>query len=262
MKRQPKNDPPTFTLKASEFRALVVPVLGFAENSHSYTPVLACLRFHSSGEHLYATATDRYRLGVSRVRAMQQVEPLEEGTAPVYVPPPALSFLLEAKAVRGLLTLHKAVRRSDPELTFTVHPDRVTVTGGGSMGFLGDSSTHWATRPGSEFPTVATILLETIKRASSAPDKTAAVVGAGFNADYLGDFRSAVTRGSSWATREPVRLWVTSPTRPALIKVGEDFVAALMPVRVAHDDTSAPAGLSEDWTTALTAAEPTTEEPK
>ena len=237
---------PTFTLTTTQLHALFAPVLPFADKGDTL-PILAGVRVHSSGEYLYATATDRYRLGVQRVK----VTPPDEDTVGA---PPNLVFILEGSAVRGLLSLHKTVRGGgDPALTFTVREDRVTVSGAGPFGFM-DSSTSWRTVHGT-YPNLASILTEAVERANAKTEKHGPPVGACFNPTYLADFRHVTPRHS----QEPLRLWITSPTKPMLVRVGEDFVGALMPVRFTGDGESTE--LDAEWFDALYAPE-TTPEPK
>lgn len=243
---------PTFTLAASQLHALLSPVLPFADKGDTL-PILEAVQVRSSGEYLYATATDRYRLGVQRVK----VDNLPEG----------LDFVLSRATVRGILALHKPSRRDgDPELTITVfthveernYPsegtkvrvaDRVTVSGGGSFGFL-DSSTSWPVVSG-EYPKVNGILREAAERASKVPE---GVVGAAFNPAYLADFRLAQPPHST----TPMVLFVGSGRLATLVRIGDDFIGAIMPVRWAAD--RATDELDEAWNTAL--GVPATEEPK
>jgi hypothetical protein len=236
---------PTFTLTTTQLHALLAPVLPFADKGDTL-PILAGVRVHSSGEYLYATATDRYRLGVQRVK----VTPPDEDTVGV---PADLVFVLEGSAVRGLLAMHKTVRGGgDPALTFTVREDRVTVTGAGSFGFM-DSSTSWRTVDGT-YPKLASILTAAVERANAKPEEHGPPVGACFNPTYLADFQHVTPRHS----REPLRLWIGSATSAMLVRVGQDFIGALMPVRYADGNGAASNGAPEldtDWVNALAAPE-------
>lgn len=233
----------TFVLRTSQMRALVTPVLPFAEKDAGYVPILAALRFHTSGGYLYATATDRYRLAVQRVK----VQPAEESDEATPLPD-GIEFVLERTSIRGLLALHKTVRGGgDPELTFTVSEDRVTVTGSGSFGFM-DSSTAWRRldldRGSEPYPSLSAVLQAAVDAAVKAPTQAGPTA---VNPKYLADFQHASPAHSA----DPLRMWLTGDMRPILVRLGDDFVGALMPVRWASEEPRTGVELDDAWYSAL-----------
>lgn len=245
-KAKPATDP-AFVLATSQLRALFSPVLPFADKGDSL-PILAAVRVHSSGGYLYATATDRYRIGVQRVQVAPT--PADEGEEKPL--PDGIQFVLDRAAIQGLLSLHKPTRgHGDPELEFTVSADRVTVTGAGSFGFM-DSSTTWRRLDdgfGIQYPSVGAIITTALQQAANTEPTPPIAVA--FNPAYLADFRHV--QGTQ-RYGDPMRLWITSVTKPALVRIGDDFIGALMPVRFASDGPT-DGQLDESWAAAVAAAE-------
>ena len=221
----------TVTMKASQVRALFEPILPFTDKGVSL-PSLTCALVTSTGGHLYALATDRYRIGVQRVKVGDSL-------------PDGLRFLIERSSMRGILALYKVSRADDPELTLAIEDSRLTITGAGSFGFL-DSSTSWSL-PSHEFPKVSQVLVQACELAAKGTAPTA------LNAAYLADFRAAVPRIGN----QPMRIWAQE-SLPSLVRIGDDFIGALMPVRsVGHD--YADGALGDEWLAALGAPAPAVE---
>lgn len=217
-------DHTTLRIKASQLRRLVEPVLPFTDSDRWGLPALESVLFRSHGGHLYAHATDRYRLGVQRV-------PVEVADG--------LTFCLSAKSIRAILALYKGTKTHNPDLEVTVEETRLRVTGAGSLGFSADSFTSWDLMT-SEYPKIGSILLEAAKRAAEGVEPTAV------NAGYLGDYKMAAQHDPDIT---PIQVW-PHRTRPNFIRIGRDFVGALMPVRYSDDGDQGP-GLDEDWTVIL-----------
>ena len=215
----------TITMKASQVRALFEPILPFTDKGDSL-PSLTCALITSAGGYLYATATDRYRLGVQRVKVGDSL-------------PDGLRFLIERSSMRGILALYKVSRHDDPEMKLTIDGERLTITGAGSFGFL-DSSTSWSL-PGYEYPKISRLLTDAAETAGKGSKPTA------LNAAFLADFRAAVPRFGT----NPMRVW-TNGTHATFVRIGEDFIGALMAVRFSDDLTDGYApGLGDDWLAGL-----------
>ena len=221
------SDSTVLQIKASQFKRLVEPVLPFADKGDTL-PILEAVMFRSHGGRLYAHATDRYRLGVQRVEAE-----VADG----------LTFLLASKSIRAILNLYRGTKLHDPDLVLTVTADSLRVAGAGSLGFSSDSYTTWPLTPG-DYPTVGTLITQAATRALEGVAPTSV------NAAFLGDFKMAAVHAEGI---EPVRMW-TSPNKPNLIRVGDDFIGVLMPVRYTGDADRGPA-LGDDWAALLAVGE-------
>ena len=209
----------TVTMKASQFRALVAPVIPLADQSPDYIPILNAVSIEAHGDYLIATATDRYRLGVQRVKMAEAV--------------PGFAALVSIRVLKSILSIFKATRKSDPMLSITSSEGVLAVKSIGGLGidygFMSGSMT-WPLVDG-EYPKTISILAD-----AAAKEDTAPLL---LNPSFLADFGAAQKHG------EPMVMRGTAG-HAVFVQIGADFVGAIMQVR----SSEAPK-LDADWTTFL-----------
>ena len=103
----------SITLTARELTALVAPVLPHASRDWTL-PLLASIRVRSAGPWVTAIATDRYRIGMQRVR-------------PADAPEPGFDVAIPLGVLARIRTIFKATRAHDPALTLRQEGDVVRV---------------------------------------------------------------------------------------------------------------------------------------
>jgi hypothetical protein len=209
----------TVTMKASQFRALVAPVIPLADQSAWGLPILNAVSIEAHGDYLIATATDRYRLGVQRIKMAEAV--------------PGFAALVSIRVLRSVLSIFKATRKSDPMLSITSSEGVLAVKSIGGLGidygFMSGSMT-WPLVDG-QYPKVRSILTEAVAKEDSAPLL--------LNPSFLADFAAAQTNG------EPIVMRGTAG-HAVFVQVGADFIGAIMQVT----KSEAPK-VDADWTTFL-----------
>ncbi|WP_163540811.1 hypothetical protein [Occultella kanbiaonis] len=222
-----KTPPPAVvTLTAGHFRALVGPVVPLALNDrYNSTPILQAVYVRSSGPYLTATATDRYRMGVKRLRTAE-------------TPPAGISAVMPLTTVKRILTAFKVSRSHNPELRLTFGPDTVKVESGFAFADGGEAA---LTLPlvTDKYPPVDRLIREAMGREVAA--ESFAV-----NPAFLGDFRHAQQMG------EPLVIKSTGRTHSVVVHVGEDFIGLIQPVRFEGDDERV-AALDTGWADLLDA---------
>lgn len=207
----------TVRMKASEFRDLVSPVMPLADQGWSALPILNAVLIEGHGPYLTATATDRYRLGVQRHRL----------TAPGF------HAIVDLRSLRAVLSIFKATRKANPELSITAGEGKLTVesTGLDIGGITGSLS--WSLVNG-EYPKVMSV----IRDANEATETGTLTL----NPSLLADFKAAQRSGDAMVLRG-------APGKAVFVQIGPNFVGAIMPMR--HDH-----GIAEpdvDWVALLTA---------
>jgi hypothetical protein len=209
----------TVTMKASQFRALVAPVMPLADQTAWNLPVLNAVSIEAHGDYLIATATDRYRLGVQRVKMAEAV--------------PGFAAIISIRVLRSVLGIFKATRKSDPLLSITATEGVLSVKSIGGLGidygFMTGSMT-WPLVDG-QYPKVRSILTDAAAKEDSAPLL--------LNPSLLADFAVAQTNG------EPIVMRGTAG-RAVFVQIGPDFIGAIMQVK-----TSEAPKIDADWTTFL-----------
>jgi hypothetical protein len=209
----------TITMNASQFRALVAPVIPLADQSSDYLPILNAVSIEAHGDYLIATATDRYRLGVQRVKMAEDAS--------------GFAALISIRSLRSILSIFKATRKSDPLLSITSTEGVLSVKSVGGLvlpgGFMAGSMS-WALVDG-QYPKVREIITTAASAEASGPFL--------LNPSLLAGFASAQKRGESMVMRGSVGKGV-------FVQIGPDFIGVIMQVRA-----SEAAELDADWTTFL-----------
>lgn len=194
----------TIETTARGLHELLDPVIPFADKGDTL-PVLATVRLCGKGKWVTATTTDRHRL------AMQRRE---------IAAPDGWSALINVRDIKAIFATFKATRAIDPEVLLTFDSSTLRVEGR-SM-FLGGQFSAALTFdlcPG-EYPAVGSLLTE-------AFSGTAQATSTSLNVSFLADFQQAAR------LNEPnMRIFVRDH-KPNGIAIGDDFRAAIMPVR--HD---------------------------
>jgi hypothetical protein len=213
------------TITAHSLRALVDPVLPCASVDGDL-PVLNAVKIEARGKWLMAMATDRFKLGLKRVKA-----PADEQWA-------EFQAVVSVRALKSILATFKPQRGLDPELTLTVEQDQLTVTvGGGLVDDVAAAKASYFLVSG-KFPALDKILRKAL---DAKPEPTES----GFDWRHVAGFANA-------AGRVGLRVKSTGARSPLLI-TGDDFIGALMPRQI-HDVAD------KGWDDLLSATEPETKE--
>ena len=191
-------------ISVKQLKALVSPVLPLAGRDAGL-PVLTAIRVESHGQYLTASATDRYRLGIKRLRA-------DDGEWPEW------SATIPTSTLRSILAAFKPSRRdADPELTLTiVSPDELRVVASGALLDMFGAEITYPLET-AEFPKLHKLIRDAL---AADPAATAAT---GFNWPFLTDFNAAATGTAALMMR------ISAGTKPVVITDGEDFIGAVMP---------------------------------
>ncbi len=189
------------TITAKQLRSLLEPMLPLTTAFD--VPVLNGVRLHTSGGNLYATASDRFVLGIKRLT----------GTYP-----DGFECILGTDSARTLLRSFKPGRYDDPELTLRIDGDRLWVeTFGGFDGFE-DARVAFRMVDG-EYPKMGAVITKAEEKAE--PGELAR-----YSFASLAKFK-AFDAGDGLTIR-------THQSGAAIITNGEDFVGAIMPRRPAE----------------------------
>lgn len=210
----------TLTITASEFRALVTPVLPCAGHD-GMLPVLTAMQIESHGEWLSASATDRFRLGIKRIKKRATDEdPSTEW--------PEFKALIPTRAIKSLLASYKPRRGTmDATLTLTVEGNRLTAEAVGLFDLF-DAARFVHTLEDGEFPNLRAVM----KKAMELPaEERGSEVG--FNPSFMADFKAvgAMT----------LRMLIGGPKTPIIFTDDDGFLGCLMPRAIATE-------FREDWT--------------
>lgn len=194
----------TLTMPLPEWDALVGRVAPFADHTGD-TPILRVVHLYEAGARLYAEATDRYRIAAAV--APESLTVLSGSTA-----------LVSVESIADLARITRAPIRLRESLTISLAPKRgnqleVSVE---ALPGLGDVVMTLQLVDG-EFPPVGKILHRALTDTSAAEESA-------FNPDFLAAYRKVARRG------EPVRI-TPHGERAAAIRIGTDFVGALIPMR-------------------------------
>lgn len=223
----------TITLTATQLRDLVTPVLPHASKDVTL-PILTALRIRTTGQYVTAIATDRYRIGFQRIA----LDPAPEAgfDATVYV-----------GALKQILGIFRPTRAHNPTLSLTVEGEKLTVAAADTLdsafgargGFVGASLTFQLVN--GDYPKLDRLVRDALE---GEPEQAA--MAATFNPEFLADFRIGQPR------HQPMRISPTgAATRPWLIRIGDDFLGLLVPVRFA--DAASTPGDPASWLALLDA---------
>lgn len=210
----------TLTMPLADWDDLVGRVALFAHrNPRDPLPILSSVHLYEAGGRLYAEATDRYRLGST--------------VAPdTVVAPEGFTALISVESINDLARITKAPARHRGSLRITLTSESENRLGVSieALPGLGDIVMSLQLVDG-KYPDLRSIL----HKALTEPPADAP---AAFNPVFLADYRKVA--GSNEAV-------VITPhgNQPALIRVGYDFIGALVPVRFTGDpapDLDAPWG--------------------
>lgn len=194
---------------AAALRALLIPVLPFAATA-AELPVLNAIRLRGNGDVLTATATDRFRLGVTRI-------PVE--------PTGWFETLLSVADAKRLLAWFKPQRGIEGMLRLTVTDNTLRVEATDVLAFgVSAASVEFLRVPGT-YPSVESL----VAKALQAPQGTE---GLAFNPVLLAPF--AKVPGT---LRVKPGAGMSQPT----VFEGENFIGLLMHRRTADE---APLGAS------------------
>lgn len=211
MAARKKPAPPTefeVTVPASRFAWLVNSTLPFADDGRTL-PILGALHFTTLDGYLYASATDRYTLGMARIK--------DAAESPV---PDGLSATVARATAKQIVLWFKAPRGMDPtlRLVFTETTVRVSVVGG--FGDIEDAAVTWQLVPG-EYPTLGHVVTGAAEKfkAAGSPSPVS------FNPGFLARFAHVIDGG------EPLTMWAGDPIAAVSVRIGNDFFGVIMPTR-------------------------------
>jgi len=214
----------TLTLTASEFRALVTPVLPLAGKDDSLS-VLTAVLVETQGKWLSATATDRFRAGIKRIpKRATEDDPTEVW--------PEFTALIPTRVIRSLLATFKPRRGTlDPDLILTVEDNKMTAEAVGLFDLF-DAARFTHTLQDGEFPKVRSLFKAALDTPTEERSSTV-----GLNPAFFADFK---------ATGAHVLRFVIGKgdgKSPVMVTDDEGFIGMLMPRR--HIGSDAPS--AEDW---------------
>lgn len=197
----------TVEIEIHDFADLVNPILPIA-GTDEMLPVLTCVKFSVRGGWLLASATDRFRLAVKRVKT--------DATG--------FDALVPQRDIRTILKIFKPRRRDEEfgKLTLEHHPTKnelqVSRSDGfnWSFGFI-DASLRFTAESG-EYPEIHKV----INAAAGAPRETDGWFAV--NPTYMADWRHAVGRN------RPLLIRLGKPNQPILV-TADDFIGLQMPLR-------------------------------
>lgn len=191
----------TVTLKASQFRNLVSPVIPLASLGHDI-PLLAAVLIEGHGHYLTATATDRYRMGVQRIKTGEDVT--------------GFTALVSTRSLRSILSIFKTTRSFNPVLSIAIKDDTLAIEATGALdmdGFV-SGSMAWPLVTG-EYPKTRSIIATAQAQATEGDFL--------FNPALMADFKAAQHQG------DPMLMRGTAG-KAIFVQVGDDFVGCIMPV--------------------------------
>lgn len=191
-----------FDISTKQLARLVKPVVPLAHKD-GMMPLLNTVRLEAAGDYLTASATDRFRIGICRVK-------LESP------PPVGLDIKIRLAELATLLSVFRSDAKVERTVTITVLEDRIKVEQAFGLGFF-DASMTFPLESG-EFPNL-TRLFAPVGDIQPAP-------AVGLNASLFADFRHAVREG------EPLIVRPSAANKPVIITAGDHFLGAIMPTRI------------------------------
>lgn len=229
------------TLSNRQLHALVKPVVPFA-CTDDYLESLHSVSIRRHGDYLVAAATDRFRVGMTRVK----VEEMPKGE---------FACTVRLPEIARLLALFRPGRRSlvkQPRLTLSIakgvlHAEALPPSTKGKPGwYRHDDEAHdfASLQVGCKLvegnpPDLFKLVRE---RLAAATEQAPSTVGV--NMAFLAEFQNAVKHldPADFERTQAVSIHLPKdPGKPLLVRAGDNFVGLLMPRRLIG---------SEDWTPA------------
>lgn len=196
--------PVKITTTARDLRDLLTPVLPFTDKGDTL-PVLETILLRGHGDQLSATATDRYRIGMTRAKIAA---------------PKTFEALLPWRSAKAILAMFKVTRARNPELTLTFDFAEQVVrveTAGLSEDIAGARIGYRLLQ--AEYPKkVDSIFADAFSGGSVEPFA--------LNAHFLADFQHVVRDAEPLVLSRSKR-----ENGPIGVACGDWFVGAIMPVR-------------------------------
>lgn len=217
-----KKTPPEkweIAIPARELAAFLAPVIPHAASAR-VLPILNGIHFATSGGYLIAAATDRYTMAMHR----------RKSAGPDEIPvPDGLRGTVPLAAVRQILSVFKAGRGENPDLTLTFTRDLLAVGARGFLSGFAVSEATWRLDPG-EYPRLGHIW------PTAKPESSESAVF--LNPAFLARLAHAPGAG------DPVQLTLMprkSDGQPGMVmaRAGEDFLAVIQPVRLSGERAGA-----------------------
>ena len=187
-----------------ELRDLVAGVIPLADTGTGL-PVLECVLLRGHGDQITATATDRYRIGISRVDVQA---------------PDGFRALVRAVDLKAILKTFRPTRNTSPTLTLDFDDGYVSVSSTGSMIDFAGATIRYRLDDG-EFPKADSIV-------ASDGDTVDIPAGTAFNPKFLGGFDAA---RRSPADPLVIRAIGHPMATRMQLSIGDYFVGALMSMR-------------------------------
>lgn len=194
----------TIALTGSDFKKLLGSAVPFVAKKGGAAPVLESIRLETREGEIQATATDRYRVGVARVPAVDAT--------------PGAVFMLHGDTAKtALRTAGKALH-----VWVTIDTEKATLTVRGDS----DVMFHQYAEPDA-FPQLGYVFREVFEREPSGEPFA-------LNATFLADFAKV---GATVGKGARIVVHSTSPRKPTVVTVGDHFFGLIMPLKHDDDDT-------------------------
>lgn len=215
----------TFTINRGDLAKAVTIALKFAGKEREL-PMLCGINLSITKGQLTITGTDRFRLGLVRIKPNPETA---DGSANPDLDGPGsnIGVLPRATATRLLRVIGGPLDGRSPNVELTSSGRELTVADG--------ETSLTVTLVDEKFPDVVGILLGEMERPIDLDLW-------GVNTALFAAFKDAAWRKGDHAT---VRL--STPSRPALVRIGDHFIGCLMPVQIAKHGSPA-----SDWKEFLT----------
>ena len=213
------------TIRVRDLMQLVNPVIPCA-GKDDMLPILTCILIESHGQWLVASGTDRFRIGVKRVKKVVDAGDEADGEWP------AFKALVPRSTLATIFRHFKATKGFDPEITLTVSDDSqaVRVESAGTLGEFTAASITYPLMVG-DYPNLFGIVTEALDREPEAVSR--------FNWKFMAEFAAADPHGYGLTVR-------THKTHATIITDGEDFIGVIMPRRP-RERGKDPYGVPADW---------------
>lgn len=203
----------SFTISLADWDHLISRAVIFAGRDFTM-PLLRAVRLYEARGRLYAASTDRYR--VAFVAAHESVEV-----------PRGFEVLLSTQSLADLARVTKTPAKVRNLVGLTITADKETVhVSVAALPGLGDVELTLKQVEG-QYPPLGRLMH------TALTDTSEAVTTVAFTPAFLADYAKVAPPYT------PVRIQVHGPNKPAVIRIGEDFLSALVPVRFAADDRNA-----------------------